>query len=286
MITTPRTQAGKRRAPRRLRLPLSGLTEWTAALALVLIVGIALFGSVLAPHSPTALAGVPYSGASRQFPLGTDFLGRDVLSRILCGGRSVVLLAGAATLLAYLVGGTVGLVAGYNRSVLESVLMRGVDVMLAFPPILLLLLFAAGLGPGYPTLLIGVTVINVPGVARIVRGATLEVSVHGYVEAAVARGERMHAVLLREILPNIQRAVVADGGVRFAGAILAIAALNFLGLGLQPPAPDWATMIAENRSGITLQPWAVAAPAVMIAALTLSANAVADAITGRLGVSR
>ena len=274
------------RATRAARMPLRGVGEWAAVGVLALVLAVALFGSFVAPHSPTALAGVPYTKPNGQFPLGTDFLGRDVLSRVLAGGRSVVLLAGAATLLAYLLGGSIGLVAGYSRGATDAVLMRIVDVMLAFPPILLLLLFAAGLGPGYTTLIIGVTAINVPGVARIVRGATVDVAVRGYVEAAVARGERTAAILRREILPNLLRAVVADGGIRFAGAILAIAGLNFLGLGLQPPNADWATMIAENRAGIQLQPWALAAPALMIAALTLSVNAVADAATRRLGRSR
>jgi peptide/nickel transport system permease protein len=271
---------------RATRLPVRGVWEWVAAGVLVATLAVALFGSFVAPHSPTGLAGVPYTRPNSHFPLGTDFLGRDVLSRVLAGGRSVVLLAGAATALAYLVGGSIGLFAGYSRGKADAILMRIVDVMLAFPPILLLLLFAAGLGPGYTTLIIGVTVINVPGVARIIRGATVDVAVRGYVEAAVARGERTVAILRREILPNILRAVVADGGIRFAGAILAIAGLNFLGLGLQPPNADWATMISENRGGIELQPWALAAPAAMIALLTLSANAVADAATRRLGKSR
>ena len=265
---------------------LRGIGEWLALGVLAATLAVALLGSFLAPHPPTALAGVPYTRPNSHFPLGTDFLGRDVLSRLLAGGRSVVLLAGAATMLAYLLGGSIGLYAGYARGKPDAVLMRAVDVMLAFPPILLLLLFAAGLGPGYSTLVISVTAINVPGVARIVRGATVDVAVRGYVEAAVARGERTAAILRREILPNILRSVVADGGIRFASAILAIAGLNFLGLGLQPPAADWATMIAENRGGIELQPWALAAPALMIAALTLSVNAAADAATRRLGRSR
>lgn len=277
----PRLAGGLRRL-----LPFTGVSEWISVTVLFVTVFVALFGSFFAPHSPTALAGVPYSHPSGAFPFGTDFLGRDVLSRVLCGGRSVVLLAGAATGLAYLIGGTVGLVAGYSRSLIDPILMRVVDVMLAFPPILLLLLIAAGLGPGSLTILIGVTVVNIPGVARVLRGATIAVSVRGYVEAAVARGERTSSILVREVTPNIVRVIIADGGVRFASAILSIAALNFLGIGLQPPTADWATMIAENREGITLQPWAVAIPALMIAALTLSANGVADAATRRLGQSR
>jgi peptide/nickel transport system permease protein len=204
---------------------------------------------------------------------------------VLEGGRSVVLLAGAATLLAYLVGGTVGLVSGYTRSRADAVLMRLVDVLLAFPPLLLLLLLAAGLGSGRGVLIAGVALINIPGIARVVRAATLDVAVRGYVEAAMARGERTAAVLYREILPNIASTIAADGGVRFTGSILAVAGLNFLGLGIRPPSPDWATMIAENRQTIELQPWAVAAPAAMIALLTLGVNISADTLARARGKS-
>jgi peptide/nickel transport system permease protein len=273
-------------APRRgRRLPLPGWAARIGFVALAIALFVALLGPLLAPHSPTELAGTPYLGPSGEFPLGTDALGRDVLSRVLHGGLSVVLLAGAATLLAYLVGGTVGLVSGYTRSRTDAVLMRLVDVLLAFPPLLLLLLLAAGLGSGRGVLIAGVALINVPGIARVVRAATLDVAVRGYVEAAMARGERTAAVLFREILPNIASTIAADGGVRFTGSILAVAGLNFLGLGIRPPAADWATMIAENRQTIELQPWAVAAPAAMIALLTLGVNITADTVARARGKS-
>lgn len=268
-----------------IRLPRS----WTARVgggALLLVLGIALLGPFLAPYPPTELIDVPYSSPSRAFPLGTDELGRDILSRVLWGGWSVIGLAGLATLLAYVVGGTIGLVAGFARSAVDGILMRLVDLLLAFPPLLFLLLLAAGLGAGPTTLVLGVAIVNVPGIARIVRTATLEITVRGYVEAAVARGERLHFLLAREILPNISGTIAADGGLRLTGSILAVAGLNFLGLGLQPPAADWATMIAENRASITLQPWSLAAPAIMIAALTLSVNTVGDALARSLGKSR
>jgi ABC-type dipeptide/oligopeptide/nickel transport system permease subunit len=271
-------------AGRRWRIPQT----WTARIGLILlaaVIFIALAGPLFAPYGPGDLASAPYSSPSRAFPLGTDELGRDVMSRVLWGGRSVIALAGIATVLAYLIGGTIGLVAGYSRTIADGLLMRGVDLLLAFPPLLFLLLLAAGLGPGQTTIIVGVAIINVPGIARVVRTATLETAVRGYVEAAVVRGERLHFILVREILPNISGTVVADGGVRLTGSILAVAGLNFLGLGLQPPAADWATMIAENRTSITLQPWSLAAPAIMIALLTLSVNLAADALSRSLGRS-
>jgi peptide/nickel transport system permease protein len=127
--------------------------------------------------------------------------------------------------------------------------------------------------------------VHVPGIARIVRAATLEVAVRSYVEAAVVRGEKTSALLRREILPNALGPIFADAGLRLTSSILLIASVNFLGLGLQPPAADWALMISENRGGITLQPWVIVVPALLLAALTISVNLVADAIARTLGVS-
>jgi peptide/nickel transport system permease protein len=252
---------------------------------LVFVLGVAFIGPYVAPRSPSALAGIPYSTPSGSFWLGNDYLGEDVFSRVLSGGRTVILYGAIATLLAYAVGGAIGLLAGYTRTRLDGVLMRGMDVLLAFPPLLFLLVVATGAGSNIWALVVAIAIIHVPSIARIIRAAALEVSVRGYVEAAMARGDRTDLVLRREILPNIWSTVVADGGPRFTVSILLVAAVNFLGLGLSPPAADWAMMISENRSGITINPWAVVAPAVMIGALTISINVVADAIAARLGKS-
>ena len=268
----------------RLRFPrsLSGAIG-VGIVAFVLVV--ALFGPYLAPHDPTAPIGSPLSGPSSQAWLGTDFLGRDVLSRLLYGGRSVIGFAAAATVLAYAVGLTIGLIAGYTRSLVDPVLMRTVDVMLAFPPLLFLLVLIAGAGTGMAVLVIGVAAIQAPGISRIVRTATLEVSTRGYVEAGIARGERAFAVIGREVLPNILAPVLVDAGLRFTYSILIIASVNFLGLGLQPPNSDWALMISENRTYIQLNPWAVLAPAAMIGLLTIGINLTGDAIARSLGRS-
>jgi len=187
--------------------------------------------------------------------------------------------------LAYLVGLTVGLIAGYSRSVVDPVLMRAADVMLAFPPLLFLLVLITGAGTSVTVLIIGVAAIQAPGISRIVRTATLEVSVRGYVEAAVARGERGVSVVVREVIPNILAPVLVDSGLRFTYSILIIASVNFLGLGLQPPSPDWALMISENRQYISLNPAAALAPAAMIALLTVGINLTGDAIARSLGRS-
>jgi peptide/nickel transport system permease protein len=271
-----------------LRRRLAFTRSWSVRIGLTVlafVVGVAFIGPYFAPYSPSALAGIPFSKPSSTFWLGNDYLGEDVFSRVLEGGRSVILYGALATVLAYAVGGTVGLVAGYTSSRMDGVLMRSMDVLLAFPPILFLLVIATGAGSNIIALVIAIAIIHVPSIARIIRAATLEVSVRGYVEAALARGDRTRVILRREILPNIWGTVVADGGPRFTVSILLVAAVNFLGLGLSPPKADWAMMISENRSGITINPWAVVAPALMIGALTVSINVVADAIAGRLGKS-
>jgi peptide/nickel transport system permease protein len=249
------------------------------------VVLLGLVGPLFAPHSPAALIGAPYAAPTGAFPLGTDFLGRDVLSRVLCGGRTVIELAGAATVLGYAGGLAIGLVSGYSQGLGGNLLMRVVDVLLAFPPVLFLLVLPTGAGPSPQALVIGVAITHVPSIARIVRAATLDVASRGYVEAAVARGERAVYILRREIAPNVLHTILADVGLRITWSILLVAAVNFLGLGLQPPQADWALMIAENRGGLAIQPWAVAVPGLLIATLTIACNLIGDAIAENLGVS-
>jgi ABC-type dipeptide/oligopeptide/nickel transport system permease subunit len=246
---------------------------------------IVVLGPAFAPHSPYATIGAPYSPPSSNALLGTDFLGRDVLSRVLYGGRTVIALALAATALGYTLGLAIGLTAGFIGSWVDPVLMRPMDLLMAFPPILFLLVLATGAGASAVTLIVGVAVIHIPQIARIVRTATLETYGRGYVEAAVARGDPTRTVLTHEILPNIGGPVLADLGIRLTVSILLVASMNFLGLGLHPPTADWALMISENRTGIAIQPWAVAVPAALLALLTIAVNLVADAFARSLGRS-
>lgn len=269
----------------RLRFLRSGTGAIGFAL-LVLVLGTAVLGPFLAPHSPTASIGIPFEGPSADALLGYDGLGRDVLSRVLWGGRSVLALAGLATLLAYVVGGLVGLVAGYSRSLLDSVLMRAVDVFISIPALLFILVLIAGAGTSKAALVAGVAFVQAPLVARIVRTATLEQAVRGFVEAAAARGESTFAILRREILPNIVSPIAADVGLRFTYSIILVASVNFFGLGLQPPDADWALIISENRDGLALNPWVILVPAGLIALLTISLNLVGDAVARSLGHSR
>jgi peptide/nickel transport system permease protein len=264
------------------------LRSFSAALGtgiVAAVLAVALFGRYLAPHDPSAPIGVPLGDASSNAWLGTAFLGRDVFSRLLYGGRSIILIALAATVLAYLLGLAIGLMAGYSRSHLDPILMRTVDVMLAFPPLLFLLVLITGAGTGVGVLIVGVALIQAPAISRIVRTATQVEAVRAYVEAAVARGEKAGAVVSREVMPNIMAPVLVDSGLRFTFSILIIASVNFLGLGLQPPSPDWALMISENREYISVNVLAVIGPAAMIALLTIGINLAGDGIARSLGRS-
>jgi peptide/nickel transport system permease protein len=267
------------------RLRMLGTMSGRVGLAMVLFVVLAaLVGPFVAPHSISQpLAGLPGSPPSSAAPLGTDFLARDVLSRLLHGGVTVLYISLSATFLAYLVGVTVGLVAGFSGSIVDPILMRIVDLALSFPALLFMLVLIAAVGSGVGVLIVGVTVLMFPGIARIVRSATLEVSVTGYVEAAIARGERLSAILRREVFPNIIQYILTDFGLRFTGAVIVVASVNYLGLGLQPPTADWGLMISENRQILATNPWAVLAPAIMLGLLTIGVNLLVDAYARTLG---
>jgi peptide/nickel transport system permease protein len=243
-----------------------------------LLVGVALIGPVFAPHSPTAFAGMPYAHPSAAAPLGTDYLGRDILSRFLWGGRSVLGLSLAATAIGLVLGVLIGLVAAYSRSILDDVLMRGMDVILAFPSIVLALVAVATVGPELWLLVLAVGFTTMPRVARVTRGASLEIVERDFVHAAEAIGAPRRAILLTEILPNIMSPLMVEASLRLTYSIGLIAGLSFLGFGLQPPAADWGLMINENRQGLTIQPWGVVLPVIAIALLTIGTSLVGDGL--------
>jgi ABC-type dipeptide/oligopeptide/nickel transport system permease subunit len=276
--------ATSRSAARRLRR-VSVLRSNAGRVGVVLLVGavgVALFGRYFAPYSDTATLGVPGAAPGGGHALGLDFIGRDVLSRTLYGGRSTLILAGLATLITYTLGGAIGLIAGISRSLVDPILMRGVDILLSVPALLVILLLVTAFGINAPVLVVATSLVLLPGVARIIRSATLEVSTRGFVESAIARGEPTRSLLVREVLPNISGIVTADLGLRFSWAIILIASVNFLGIGIQPPTPDWGVMISENRVVLGSNPMAVVAPSVMLAVLIVGVNLVGDAYVRQL----
>ncbi|HZV74098.1 MAG TPA: ABC transporter permease [Conexibacter sp.] len=249
------------------------------ALAL-LVLAVVILGPLLAPYPPDKLGVGPVSaGPTASHLLGTDTLGRDVLSRVLCGGTSVIVIPLLAVVLAQLLGGGMGLAAGYLGGRWDAVLSRVFDIFMTLPPLLLVLVLIAGLGTSAAVLVIVVALVFLPRAGRIVRAATQSLVHADYVVAAQTRGESATYVVGREILPNIVGPLMADAALRLTYAIIFVATLNFLGLGVQPPRPDWAVMISEGRATIAITPIVVFAPAAAIAAVSVSANLIADALT-------
>lgn len=250
---------------------------------LLFVLGVAVLGPLFAPYdlaAPIAFPGAPPQAGAL---LGTDEIGRDVFSRVLNGGLPVISLSALSVLLVYGIGVPAGAFAGLRQgSKTDSAIMRTVDLLITFPPLLLLLVLVAGAGSSFWALLIGIVLVLFPGVVRIARSATQAIALSGYVESAQLRGERFPGLLRHEILPNIAPTVLADLGLRFSGAVVLAASVNFLGLGAKPPSANWGLMIAENRSVFASNIWALIVPATLLAMLTISVNLLGDAYVARL----
>ena len=262
-------------APRRRRMHATGVVG-AVMVGFVLLVA---FAGPLFAGDPTAVVGRPLLPWSPEHPLGTDMVGRDLLSRMLAGGWSMLLAAAAATALTYLLATPLGLLAAVRGGWTETLILRGSDVGLAIPPLLLLLLLVAALKPGIVVVVIAVSLGELPGLVRLIRAASVEVTVQSFVESARLNGLGSWAIAFREVLPNVSRTLLADLGFRFTIAILSIAAANYLGLGVQPPAADWGVMVSENQGGIQVMPWPVLLPGFMIALLTIGGNLLMDALS-------
>jgi peptide/nickel transport system permease protein len=253
----------------------------------LIVIAIALLGPLFAPHSPTSFVAKPFAGPSAKAWLGADYVGRDVLSRVLWGGRTVIGLALAATAIGLLLGVGLGLIAGYARRWVDETVMRILDVVLAFPQIVLALLFVSVVGPHLWLIILIVGISHAPRIARVTRAATLEVSQRDFIKSAEALGVARRKILTFEILPNITSPLLVEFGLRLTYSIGLIAGLSFLGDGMQPPAADWGLMINENRIGLTIQPWPVVVPVILIGVLTIGTNLIADGL-GRalIGIER
>jgi peptide/nickel transport system permease protein len=252
-----------------------------------IVVLIAIIGPHVAPQSPTALVSTEFARPSGQFLLGTDFLGRDVLSRVLDGGWALLLMAVAATAIGIAGGVTAGMSAAYLRGYSDGIIMRTVDVILAFPQIVFALLLLSLIGPKLWLIVLAVGISHAPQVARVIRSATLDITERDYVKVAELQGMRSAKIMRKEILPNLIAPLMVEAGLRLTYSIIIMAGLAFLGFGQAPPAANWGTMINENRVGLPLNPWAVIAPAALIAVLTIGTNTFTDAIARvAIGVER
>ncbi len=281
---------GKHRPREWVQLPLDALHYRVTQVGLAMflfIVAIAVVGPYIAPYSPYEFVTRPYAKPSAIAWLGGDNLGRDVLSRVLYGGRSVLILSTVATAIGMALGVSLGLVAGYARTAVSEVIMRALDVLLAFPQIVFVLLLVSVLGPQVWLLVLGVGVTLAPPIARVVYGVTMEVKERDFVMAAESLGVSHLKIAFTEILPNIVSPLMVEFGLNLTFAIGTIASLSFLGFGIQPPAADWGLMINENRVGLVIQPYSVFVPVALIAILAVGVNLVTDGVAhAMIGIDR
>jgi len=256
-----------------LQAPLSAKFGFLVIFAYVFV---ALFAPFLTPYGEEEIVGTQFDVWSDKFPLGTDSLGRDMLTRLFYGARNTVGIAFLTTCLAFAIGGTLGVLAALLRGWIDQILSRIVDVFMAIPQLIFALLLLTIFGTSIPTLIVVIALLDSTRVFRLARAVSLNVVVLDFVEAARLRGEKMGWLTLREILPNIMAPLIAEFGLRFCFVFLIIAALSFLGLGIQPPTADWGSMVRDNSELITYNDITPLLPAAAIALLTVGVNFVVD----------
>jgi peptide/nickel transport system permease protein len=266
-----------RKRPARIKLGAA-----IGALIVLFWIAIALFGPWLAPHDVGAVVDIDVFGDfSRAFPLGTDYLGRDMLSRIILGTRYTIGIALAATVLAVIAGGTLGMLAAVSGGWIDAALSRSFDALISIPSLMFGLVAIAALGSSIPVLVGTAAIIYTPGAFRIWRSLAVNVNAMDYVVVAKARGEGKGYLIRSEILPNVLGPVLTDLGLRFVFAVLLLSSLSFLGLGIQPPDADWGSLVRENMTGLSDGAPAPVVAAAAIASLTIGVNLIVDNLPTR-----
>ncbi len=251
-------------------------------IVIAIYIFVALFAPWLAPYGESQVFPAPYEPWSKEFIFGTDQIGRDILSRMIYGARNTVGIAVATTALAFLIGGVLGLAAAITKGWVDQLLSRLVDALMAIPSLIFALVLLSIFGTNVINLIMIIAVLDSTRVFRLTRAVSLNVVVMDYVEAARLRGEGLAWIMRREILPNILPPLIAEFGLRFCFVFLTIAALSFLGVGIQPPTADWGSMVRENASLIQFAQYDLKAgltpllPAAAIALLTVAVNFVVD----------
>ncbi|TYB85805.1 ABC transporter permease [Oceaniovalibus sp. ACAM 378] len=245
----------------------------------LLLLALVVLGPVLAPADPESFNyGARFAAPSLEFPLGTDWYGRDLLSRVMSGARSTVLLALLATGIGTVAGALIGVLSGYLGGGADEVVMRLNDAVMAIPGLLFALMIIAVLGSSSINAVIAIGIAQTPGMARVARSVTLQVRALDYVSAARARGEPTSWIVLAEILPNTIAPIIVEATIRVAFAVMTLATLSFLGLGAQPPSPEWGLMIAEARSHLFRSPWPIIVPGAAIALVAVTFNLLGDGL--------
>ena len=261
-----------------MRIPLSALIGLVMTGLFVLS---ALFAPWIAPYPIDAAVGQVWEGPSQQYWLGTDTIGRDILSRLIYGGSVTIFVALVSSLLSFGMGAFFGCLAATRGGWIDTGLSRVVDLMMAVPSLIVALVVLSVLPLNLTVLILVMGVLDSTRVFRLSRAVAADIAVMDYVEAAKLRGERQGWIIFREILPNAMSPLVAEFGMRFIFAVLFISTLSFLGLGIQPPLSDWGGMVRENKDGLVYGKAAALMPALAIAVLAISVNLVADWILQR-----
>lgn len=261
---------------RRRRRMTSSPSLLVGAVLLLGIVAIAAAAPLVAPHDPLEIFPDALSGPSGDHVFGTDQVGHDVLSRVIFGARNSLIVGFGAAVLSAVVGGAAGLLAGYFNGILDAVVMRVWDALFALPVILLGIGLVGVLGPGWQTLILAIGLGAMPIFARIARATALQQRRREYIDAVRSLGASHGRVILRHLLPNAVGPLLVHFALTTSAAVLAEAALSFLGLGARPPAPSWGSMLADSRPFLEQAPWFAIAPGVAITILVISLNLVAD----------
>jgi peptide/nickel transport system permease protein len=261
---------------RHRRLPTSLVVGGTLVLALVAVAALAPW---IAPYPYDQMhVRDRFLPPNLHYLAGTDEYGRDVFSRLLFGSQLSLVLGMTATLISMGIGVPLGLIAGYRRGATDELIMRTLDVMLAFPPIMLVLLILAVTPPSLMKTAIAIGVLAVAPIARVTRSVTLDLMSGEFIEAARARGEQLHYLLMRELLPNVWPVLMVEASLRVVFAVLLGAVLSFLGFGVQPPAADWGLMISNGRAFVDTAPWISLAPGIAMSITVISISLVGDGL--------
>jgi peptide/nickel transport system permease protein len=279
-----KTETAGPSANRRRRVTSGQVLLGLGLLMLVVMTVVTVFAPAIAPFDPSATSANSLAGASAQHWLGTDSIGRDVLSRLIVGGRTTLLITGVAVSLALAAGLVLGLLSGYVGGIVDDVIMRVLDVIFAFPVFLLAIAVVAGLGPSIPNLILTIAIVYTPTMARVVRGPVLSVKQWDHVEAARSVGVSELRIVIRHVLPMVVSPIVVATSLTLAQTIFTITALSFLGLGPPPPDPNWGGMLAEARQFMELAPLTVVAPAAAIVFATLTFIVLANGLREVLDV--
>ena len=241
----------------------------------------AIFASLIAPYGVAEVVGDVWEPSSAEHFLGTDNIGRDLLSRMIFGGQTTIFIASAATLLSFTTGSILGFTAAVTGGWVDQALSRFIDLIISLPTLIFALVVLSVMPVTVPVLIVLMGLLDSTRVFRLARAVAVDINVMDYVEAARLRGEKVGWIIFREILPNALSPLVAEMGLRFIFMVLFVSTLSFLGLGIQPPAADWGGIVKENKDGIVYGIPAALVPAIAIATLAISVNLVADWILNR-----